>query len=215
MIPGAFPIVGGVKKPPVLTYRDIQGDSSAHTGAHTYTCAFGPADPNRYILIGAALLGSPVMTIVSIGGVAPTLLVSRIDLSTEQAAWYIAKVPTGTSGSVVTSSPGGSTNWIGGVVCYSLIATNLITTDTNSTISTPGPMPVSVTGGGVVACMYNGYGTHSTWSGGVTLDAAGVGSVTIGSASTHSNVASSQTLTPTITAPSGGAPGSAVAVAFR
>jgi len=200
--------------PPVLTYRDTQGDSSGHTGAHTYTCAFGPADPNRYILIGGALLGSPLMTIVSIGGVSPgAALVSASDLATQQACWFMAKVPTGTSGSVVTSSSG--TNWIGAVVCYSLIATNPLLIDTSTTTANPGLLPISVVGGGVVACVSNGYATTSTWSGGVTQDSGPFGSVGIMSASTPTNTAFSGTLTPKITVPSGFAPGAAVAVSFR
>lgn len=171
---------------PVLTYAGTAGDSSGATGSHTYSVSFGSADPKRYILIGACILDPSVVS--TIGGVAATEIyrVKKASPSSQVCAWYIAQVPTGTSGSVVVTTPGSGINWVGGIVAYSMVATNpkLIATVTSSSV--PGSWPMATPAGAVAAVLLYTW-NNGTWSGGVTQDANATygGVVLVNSASTH------------------------------
>lgn len=178
--------------PIVLTYLDAKGDSSGSTGAHTYNAAFGAASANRYILVGANITNPSVVD--TIGGVAAVELFRvQAGTGTTVAAWYLAHVPTGTSGNITVTSPGGGINWIGGVVVYSLISVSTPTlidavTGTNG-ITNSWPMTAK---SGSVALVLLAQGTPGkVWSGGVTLDVALTfgGTGQIESASTHALIA--------------------------
>ncbi len=128
----------------------------------TYTGPFGTPDPNRYILaiISSNIAGAGV-TGVTIGGV-PAIGAFTIANATLRLAFFIALVPSGTTGTIsVSFSPAPSSI---GISVYSIIGTSQ-PTPTNSGVGA-----ISVPAGGFVvggnfAFQNPGGPPNVTWTG--------------------------------------------------
>src|SRR6185437_533415 len=89
----------GAAPPLVLTYlgssQNTSGSGSTHPGMN-----FGTPDPNRYLIAACAIVSSSsAITAVDFAGVAGTKLVDVVSgFGSVRTAYWIALVPTGTSG---------------------------------------------------------------------------------------------------------------------
>jgi len=128
----SFVLAGGK---PTLNYRDhaytiTPSGSSSHTASGL---SFGPAVGARYIVAAIGFTASSNLSSVTIGGVAATILVTAA--ANTRTAIAIAKVPTGTSGSVVIT---GTSLIASGISVYSLsYIRSASATDTASDSSGP------------------------------------------------------------------------------
>lgn len=151
-----------------ITLTDSSVDATDQT---TYTFAsqsFGATAADRKIVVGVGARGSGNFTIssVTIGGVTATLVVNSSSGLQDQAALYIADVPTGTTGSVVIVLSTGILRC--GIGVWRMIgAASSTPTDTGISAADPATttLTISANGSGV------GYGIQidatstATWTG--------------------------------------------------
>jgi hypothetical protein len=158
--------------PLILTYlgsqQNTSGDGSTHPGMN-----FGPANPKRYLIAAIAYSSLTAITSVTIGGVAATQLVAVVSsFQNARSAFFIAAVPTGTSGDVTVNAGSGG---VSSVALYSVI--NLQSPTAVATTSSFGSSPLSMslngTNGGFIlasAYMSGSPGVTAAWTGLTTVD---------------------------------------------
>lgn len=140
--------------------------SIGQTNTWTFSgISFGTAAANRYVLAVIAWGASSNITTVSIGGVSATQVLATNN-STERLQYWIAPVPTGTSGNVVTNGSGTGTMACTTYAIYGTTTPNAPTvfTGTSSISQTPNIAYGSLIIGGGFALS-----GATTW-GGVTSD---------------------------------------------
>lgn len=149
--------------------------SASDTSGGNFNLSFGAADPNRYLV---AMVGSGDGSVaVTIGGVTATPLVQQQYNGSAAGATgiYLAKVPTGTSGTVTITNANANR----AVGLYSLInlqSVSAVATSSASAFTTPKPLPlnINIQAGGVVLTVTYSSGSGSspsaTWTG-LTPDA--------------------------------------------
>lgn len=176
-----------------LTYQS-QGVSNPGGGglsSFTFTQALGPADPNRYIVV--TYCANDTCNSMTIGGIAAT----KIAGTGTQVQIWMARVPTGTSASIVLS-----TGLVTGVAIevYSLIASaplNNIAADATSdtTSTTTGSVNVPQNGCALAVAHANSSSTLNFTGGGLTQDAStsiSAGAINLGVASAHGSFGAAQ-----------------------
>ncbi len=158
--------------PLILTYlgsqQNTSGDGSTHPGMN-----FGPANPKRYLIAAIAYSSLTAITSVTIGGVTATQLVAVVSsFQNARSAFFIAAVPTGTSGDVTVNAGSGG---VSSVALYSVI--NLQSPTAVATTSSFGSSPLSMslngTNGGFIlasAYMSGSPGVTAAWTGLTTVD---------------------------------------------
>lgn len=172
MIPGAFPVISGSVPKPSLSYVD--NNQVVATGNHTHSgLNFGTADWTRTLIAAVGYAGLDAAASVTIGGIAATNAASAV-LGSQRTELWIARVPDGTSGSVVVQDANRSSTWPSSVAIYSvtkLSSLTAIATDSGSrTTSSSSAITTSVSvpmfGIVVSAAWANDTpGTSATWSG--------------------------------------------------
>ena len=158
--------------PLILTYVDNQqntvGSGATHPGMN-----FGPANPKRYLIAAIGIVSTTAITSVTIGGIAATQLVSVVSsFGNVRTAYFIAAVPTGTSGDVTVNTASGG---VSSVALYSVV--NLQSPTPVATASNFGSSPLSMslngTNGGFIlasAYMSGSPGATAAWTGLTTVD---------------------------------------------
>ena len=159
--------------PLTLTYVDNQqntvGSGATHPGMN-----FGPANPKRYLIAAIGIVSSSsAITSVTIGGVTATQLVAVVSsFGSVRTAFFIAAVPTGTSGDVTVNAGSGG---VSSVALYSVV--NLQSATPVATASNFGSSPLSMslngTNGGFIlssAYMSGSPGATAAWTGLTTVD---------------------------------------------
>jgi len=134
---------------------------------------FGPADPKRYLIAAIAFSSLTAITSVTIGGVTATQLVAVVSsFNNARSAFFIAAVPTGTSGDVTVNAGAGG---VSSVALYSVInlqSATPLATDSNFG-SSPLSMSLNGTNGGFIlasAYMSGSPGVSAAWTGLTTVD---------------------------------------------
>ena len=149
--------------------------SASDTSGGNFTLSFGAANPNRYLV---ALIGcGDGSASVTIGGIAATPLVQQQYSGSGAGATgiYIAKVPTGTSGTVAVTN-GNSNRAVGLYSLINLQSASAFAMASASAFTTLKPLPMNIgvkAGGVVLAVTYSsgsGTATSATWTG-LTADA--------------------------------------------
>jgi hypothetical protein len=174
-----FGVVGGRSQVPVtITYID-ETTSSGSSTANVYTFTdnpIGTEDADRYVIIGflaRTASGTPA-TVVSatIGGIAATIIANAISSDGDEpsAALFMAKVPTGTTGTVVITLDRDVIH--GAIGVWRVVGAPVVeafATDTDTTVSPDAELACSidVAPGGVCAGVAGDDGTSNglTWVG--------------------------------------------------
>ena len=156
--------------------RSLTASASSNSDASSYTFsaqAIGAAASDRYVLVGIAARNSSDVALnsVSIGGVSATSVVSAT-ASGSRAAFYIANVPTGTTGDVVVTFASTMLRCAIGVWRVDGLTS---TTPTDSTTNTTDPFAANINisaGGAAFGLAYtNGAQTSISWTN-LTSDAS-------------------------------------------
>ena len=158
--------------PLILAYVDNQ-QNLVSPGATHPGMNFGAANPKRYLIAAIAFSSLTSITSVTIGGVAATELVAVVSgFGNARSAFFIAAVPTGTSGDVTVNAGAGG---VSSVALYSVVnlqSATPIATDSNFG-SSPLGMSLNGTKGGIVlasAYMTGSPGASASWTGLTTVD---------------------------------------------
>jgi hypothetical protein len=156
--------------PPSITFTDVDTTQRDGSGAHTHAgLSFGAVNPTRCIIAQVAYgPGTGGSLSCSIGGVSASRVVTVTDASGWILSLWIAKVPTGSSGSVVLSGISG--NWSSECSVFAALylrSTTAVDTDTDANLTAN--LSVSVPAQGVIVAMghaaaFGAVGTN-TWSG--------------------------------------------------
>jgi len=154
---------------PPLVFAYVDGVTT--NDGPTVTLNFGAANAKRYLIAAVGVGSSTSIPSITIGGVTAPLLIDVISpFGGVRAAYYMALVPSGTSGSVTVG-----TSLSFGVALYSvwnLINTSPVATATNSG-SSPLAMSIAAQRGGLVlatAYQTGGPGPTAAWTGLTTVD---------------------------------------------
>lgn len=142
--------------------------NNANTASYSFAgVLFGPEDPDRYIVVAfsSTQSGARTFSSVTIGGIAATM-VNEVHTTNGTFGMFIAKVPTGTSGTVVVNLNSAATRAALGV--WQL--TKLLSATPVTATSVANPLSASVTAqpGGVTIGAAAGYATSAQsfiWTG--------------------------------------------------
>lgn len=137
---------------PLLTFKNVQSDTSDASSYSFTGLDFGTADSTRLIVVGvtAALVGN--ITAVDIGGVSAT----AVSGSFTSNLWY-ASVPSGATGDIVVTCGGSASNCtISWYVCYTSTPTPASegANDISSGSGTSTPITIP-TGGFAISCAWS------------------------------------------------------------
>jgi len=154
---------------PPLVFSYVDGTTT--TSGPTVSLNFGTANAKRYLIAAVGVGSAASIPSITIGGVTAPLLIDVISpFGSVRAAYYMASVPTGTSGSVTIGS---SATF--GVALYSVW--NLQSPTPFDTATTSGASPLSMSidakkGGLVLATAYQtgSPGPTAAWTGLTTVD---------------------------------------------
>lgn len=101
ILPGAI-IGGGALS---AEFQGVFGNAANQTSYTFASTPFGAASSRRYVLVAISGAGSPVGSTVTFGGVAATQIFNALS-----PQWWLALVPTGTSGDIVITNGSGTSN---------------------------------------------------------------------------------------------------------
>lgn len=158
-----------------IAYQTTSGDNTTQA---TYTFAsqpFGTASSNRYVLIGIGARAAAARTLnsVTIGGVTATQIRNDRNTAggnTTVTAWFIAAVPSGSTGTVVVTFSNSMARC--GIAVFSLtglLSTTEVSGATDGTTPYDGTLSV-LSGGAVLGLLYVDVATAS-WTAGLTSHA--------------------------------------------
>lgn len=127
-----FPFVPVSGTPAVPSYVTISNSKSTAGAVVTYTgISIGTANANRYVIVGyGGGEGGGTLVSATINGVNATKTVSA-DTGNGSVGFIIAKVPTGTSGSVVLTFTNSLSSGRGAIIVWTV--TNLVSATASST----------------------------------------------------------------------------------
>lgn len=168
---------GGASAPTFLAY-DYHG---AQASPHTFAVPLGAEHSTRTIVLSMMWRGGGGLpSAVTIGGVTATRAAS-VTRGVSGAAVYAAAVPTGTSGNVVVTIPGGESGC--GIACYRMSGGTVTCTDWATATSAPASLNVDTAPGDLVvgACYNATLNNTFTWTG-LTPDSAAAPNYTFASA---------------------------------